>query len=90
MSIGRRKQKEEWQARTATDEGMNAEAAQERTRMVSGSVPEGGIRITGLQARMGALSMIRSRVYGLRTSSPGESQDIGTMHLFHVLMLYCK
>jgi len=46
MSRSRREQKEERQARTATDEGMNPVAQQQRTRMVSRSVPEGGIRVT--------------------------------------------
>jgi hypothetical protein len=46
MCIGRREEKEEREARTTTDEGMHPEAPQERTRMVSRSVPISGIRIT--------------------------------------------
>jgi hypothetical protein len=46
MSVSRREQKEERQARTATDKGMHPKASQERTRMVSGSVPNGSIGIT--------------------------------------------
>ena len=40
-----RKQEEERQARTATDEGMHTKATQERTRMVSRSVPKRSIGI---------------------------------------------
>jgi hypothetical protein len=46
MRMSRREQKEERQARTATDEGMYPVAQQQRTRMVSRSVPKGGIRVT--------------------------------------------
>src|SRR5437868_888422 len=46
MSVSRREQKEERQARTATDEGMHTKASQQRTRMVSGRVSKGSIGIT--------------------------------------------
>src|SRR5258708_16064593 len=38
VRVGRRKEKEERQAGTTTDEGMHSEASQKRTRMGSGSV----------------------------------------------------
>src|SRR5947209_360600 len=46
LGVSRREQKEERQARTATDEGLHTKASQERTRMVSGSVPKGRLGIT--------------------------------------------
>ena len=54
MSIRRRKQKEERQARTATDEGMHPKASQERTRMVSGSVPKGRIGVAASPSQDGS------------------------------------
>src|SRR2546429_7301842 len=60
--VGRRKQKQERKSSTTTDEGVYAEASQQRKRMVSGSVSVGGIWVTPSDStRMGALSMIRSR-----------------------------
>src|SRR2546423_10602538 len=46
MGVSRREKKEERQARTTTDEGVHPEASQKWKRMVSGSVPEGRVRIT--------------------------------------------
>ena len=46
MKMSRREEKEERQARAATDESMDPVAQQERTRMLSRSVPERGIRVT--------------------------------------------
>src|SRR5947209_17383003 len=54
MSMSRRKQKEERQARTATDEGMHPIAQQQGTRMMSGSVPKGRIGITASPSQDGS------------------------------------
>jgi hypothetical protein len=43
MWIGRRKQKQQGQARSTTDEGMDPEASQQGKGMVSGSVSVGSI-----------------------------------------------
>src|SRR5437016_307594 len=76
MSICRSKQKEERQARTATDESMDTEASQERTRMVSGSVPEGGIRITASPGEDG--SAVNDEITG-----PNESRSQSMHHGQH-------
>src|SRR6266576_5574304 len=44
--VGRRKQKQERQARPTTDERVDPEASQKGKRMMSGSVPIGSIRVT--------------------------------------------
>jgi len=46
MNIGGRKEKKEWQTRSATDEGMDAVATQEWTRMLRRSMTKGGIRVS--------------------------------------------
>src|SRR6266550_4041446 len=62
MWIGRRKQKQQRQARPTTDERVHTEAVAPGKGMVSGSVSVGGIWVTPSDStRMGALSMIRSR-----------------------------
>src|SRR5947209_12128774 len=46
MHVGWGKEKEERQARTAAEQGMHPIAAQEWTRMLSGSMTKGGIRVS--------------------------------------------
>src|SRR5258708_487590 len=43
VTVRRRKQHKEWQSRTATNQGMNTVAAQERTRMLGWSMAKGSI-----------------------------------------------
>ncbi len=45
MGIGRRQEEEQRQARSATQQCVDAVAAQERARVVMWGVPDGGIRI---------------------------------------------
>jgi hypothetical protein len=54
MGIGRRVQKEDGQARTAAEQGMHAIAQQQGTRMLSGSMPKGGVRITASPSQDGS------------------------------------
>src|SRR5437588_10225292 len=54
MSMSRSKQKEERQARTATDEGMHPVAQQQGTRMMGGSVSKGRVRITASPSQDGS------------------------------------
>src|SRR2546421_9962316 len=54
MRISGRKQKQEWESRAATHEGMHPEAAQERARMVGRSMPIGGIRISASPCQDGS------------------------------------
>jgi len=67
MWIGRRKQKQQRQARPATDEGMDPEASQEGKRMVSGSVSIGGIWITASPGQDG--STVNDEIAGSHQSS---------------------
>ena len=52
--VGRRKQKQQRQARPTTDEGVHAEASQKGQGMVSGSVTIGGIRVATSPSQNGS------------------------------------
>jgi hypothetical protein len=73
MSIGWRKEKEERQARTTTDECMDPEATQKRARMMSGSVSIGSIRITSSPSQDG--STVNDQITGSDESLPQSFSD---------------
>jgi hypothetical protein len=66
--ISRRKQKEERETRTTTDERVNPEASQKGNRMMSRGMPEGGIRVTASPGQDG--STVNNEITGSNESSP--------------------
>jgi hypothetical protein len=54
VKVGWREQKEEGQAGATTEQGMDAIAAQEWTRMLSGSMTKGGIRVGSMPRQNGS------------------------------------
>jgi len=70
MGIGRRKQKQQRQARPATDEGVDPEASQKGKGMMSGSMSVGGIRVTASPSQNG--STVNDQITG-SDESPSQS-----------------
>jgi hypothetical protein len=80
--IGRRKQKQQRQARPATDEGMDSEASQKGKRMMSGSVSIGGIWVTPSPSQN--RSTVNDQIAGSdKSSTQGLQHDQHKERLMH-------
>ena len=81
MDIGRREEEEQRQAGPATQQGMQAIAQQERRGWWAGAWPKAASGSARRQARMGALSMMRSRARVNPIQSPARTSSTKSISL---------